>query len=141
EQDQAIADSVRAGGTLLLWPGDTPVPDSGPLIDLLPCRIGNSAVIQLKPEELKGAGLSQRFGQLAARALSPRGDAEPVSLLGVERVTAYQGRLGLGRIMVCPVDLASFQFADTRSTWALWRAVLKGMIRRLPEEAITAPDQ
>src|SRR5207248_9801943 len=90
EQQQAIADWVRTGGNLLMWPADTPVPESGPPIDLLPCRIGTSAVIELNPEELKKVGLTPRYGKLPARMLSPRADAEAVPLLGVERVTAYQ---------------------------------------------------
>ena len=39
EQHQAIADWVRGGGNLILWPSEDPVPAAGPLVDLLPCRI------------------------------------------------------------------------------------------------------
>lgn len=140
EQQQAIVEWVRCGGNLLLWPGDTPVPESGPLVHALPCRIGNSTLIELSDEELKSTGLSPRFSKLTARVLAPGADAQPVKLLGGDRVIAYDGRVGLGRVMVCPIDLAALQFGSPQKTWDLWRAVLKGMIRRLPADAISPPD-
>ena len=141
EQQQAIVEWVRVGGNLLVWPGDTPIPSSGPLLDALPCRIGDTAVIELSAEDLKAAGLSPRFGKLPARELSPAPGAVPLQLLGTDRVTAYQGRVGLGRVLVSPVDLASLQMNDPQKTWALWRVVLKGMIRRLPDDAVATPEQ
>ena len=141
EQQLAIVEWVRGGGNLLVWPGDTPIPASGPLLTALPCLIGDTTVIELAPEELKAAGLPPRFGNLPARQLTPAGDTDPVTLLGVDRITAYEGRLGLGRVFVCPIDLASLQMADGQKTWALWRVVLKGLIRRLPADAVTTPDQ
>ena len=95
EQQQAIAEWVRGGGNLLLWPGDSPVPDSGPIVHLLPTQIGTSAVIELSPEELKAAGLTQRFGKLPSRTLTPADNAEPIKFLGLDRVVGYQGRVGL----------------------------------------------
>ena len=135
EQQQAMLEWVRTGGNLLLWPGDSPVPESGALLDALPCRIGNTSVIELSPDELKAAGLSARFAKLPARLLEPRPEATPVALLGTEKVTGYQRRLGLGRVLVCPTDLSSLQFGNAAKTWALWRLTLKGMIRRLPDDA------
>jgi hypothetical protein len=136
EQQQAISEWVRGGGNLLYWPGDSPVPESGPLVDLLPCRIGTSAVVELSPGALKHAGLTQRFGKLPSRVLTATERGEPIKLLGLDRVTAYQGRCGLGRVIVSPIDLASLQIGDAQKTWALWRVVLKPMIRRLPEDPI-----
>jgi len=141
EQQQAIAEWVRGGGNLLLWPGDSPVPEAGPLLDALPCRIGNSGVIELSAEELKAAGLPPRFSRLPSRLLSPGEDAESVKLLGSDRITGYQRRLGLGRVLMCPIDLASLQFTPASKSWALWRVALKGMIRRLPDDATLTPDQ
>lgn len=141
EQQQAIVEWVRAGGNLLLWPGDSPVPDSGALIDVLPCRIGNTAVVELSPDELKTAGLTPRFSKLPARELWPAAGAEPITLLGVERVCALRSRLGLGQVVICPIDLSSLQMNNPRKTWALWRVVLKPMIRRLPEDGVTMPEQ
>lgn len=141
EQQQAIVEWVRCGGNLLLWPGDTPVPEAGPLVEVLPCRIGNSTVIELSDDELKSAGLSPRFAKLTARGLAPGANAQPVKLLVGDRVIGYQGRVGLGRVIVCPVDLASLQFGNPQKAWDLWRGVLKGMIRRLPSDAVAPPDQ
>jgi hypothetical protein len=140
DQEQAILEWTRTGGNVLMWPGDSPVPESGPLIDALPCRIGTTEVIELSPEELTTAGLTQRFARLPARKLLPVAGAEPLKLLGSDRITGWQRRLGLGRIVVCHVDLASLQINDPRKTWALWRVVLKGMIRRLPEDGAAPLD-
>ena len=140
EQQQAIAEWVRGGGNLLMWPGDSPVPEAGPLIDVLPARIGGTDVVQLSPEELNALGMTQRFSKLPARVLTPSEDAEPLTLLGLERVTGYQRRLGLGRVIVCPVDLASLQVRDPQKVWALWKPVLKPMIRRLPDDPVTPPE-
>ena len=140
EQQQAIAEWVRGGGNLLMWPGDTPVPEAGPLIDTLPCRIGGTDVVQLSSNELATIGLTQRFARLPARALAPTPDAEPLTVMGLDRVRAYQRRLGLGRVIVCPVDLASLQVRDPQKVWALWRVVLKPMIRRLPDDAAAPPE-
>lgn len=141
EQQQAIVEWVRAGGNLLLWPGDLPVPDSGALVDALPCRIADTTVIELLPDELKTAGLTARFAKLPARELRPAAGAEPITLLGVERVRAFRGRLGLGQVIVCPIDLASLQMDSPQKTWGLWRVVLKPMIRRLPEDGVATPEQ
>ena len=141
EQQQAILEWVRTGGNVLLWPGDSPVPESGHLLNALPCRIGGTAVIELSPDELKIAGLSPRFGKLPARVLEPRQGSTPIALLGTERVTGHQSRLGLGRVLVCPVDLSSLQFSNPTKTWTAWRVVLKGMIRRLPDNAVAQSDE
>ena len=138
DQQQAIVRWVRAGGNLLLWPGDDPVPESSPLVDVLPVRIGSSDVIELTPAELKAAGLTARFARLSSRELSPAQDAEPVPLLGIDRLKGYRRRVGLGRVLVCPFDVATLQFSDANKTWALWRVLLEGMIRRLPADGVTA---
>src|SRR5439155_498913 len=39
DQQRAIADWVRAGGTLIIIPGPDPFPRAGPLAELLPCSI------------------------------------------------------------------------------------------------------
>ena len=138
DQQQAIVKWVRAGGNLLLWPGDDPVPESSPLVDVLPVRIGSSDVIELTPDELKAAGLTSRFAKLASRELSPAAGAEPVTLLGIDRLKGYRHRAGLGRVLVCPIDVAALQLQGADKTWALWRVLLKGMIRRLPADGVTA---
>ena len=143
EQQQAIADWVRAGGSLVLWPSDDPVPAAGPLIDVLPCRIGDSAVVELPPDLLEKAGLPPRFRKLPARALLPSDGATPVKLLGSDPLTAYRRRVGFGRVVVCPTDLSALMFAKPQDAYRAWRAVLDGMLDNLPdpEAAVTAPER
>lgn len=140
EQQQAIAEWVRGGGNLLMWPGDAPVPEAGPLVGVLPARVGGTDVVHLSPEELGALGLTQRFAKLPARVLTPAPRAEALTLMGLERVKAYQGRLGLGRVIVCPLDLASLQVRDPQKIWALWKPLLKPMIRRLPDDPVRPPE-
>src|SRR4051812_28366844 len=61
DQQRAIADWVRAGGTLVIWPGEGPMPTSGPISEILPCTIGDNGYLQLDPAALKEAGLPPRF--------------------------------------------------------------------------------
>lgn len=139
EQQQAIADWVRAGGNLVIWPSDDPVPASGALVDLLPCRVGGSSLIEQPLEKLRAAGLSPRFRKLPTRDLSPATGAEPVVLLDAKELVAYRGRAGFGRVFVSPTDLSALVFNDSKSSWKLWRVVLDGMIRDLPEDGVTEP--
>ncbi|HZN67336.1 MAG TPA: hypothetical protein VFB66_18760 [Tepidisphaeraceae bacterium] len=141
DQQQAIVDWVRGGGRVILWPGDRTVPKKSPLVDLLPCRIGTTRTIQLSAEQLAAAGLSQRFNTLPARELQKATvDAEEVALLGVEDAKAYRRRVGLGLVLVSPVDLSQFQFKSSQDTWRLWKPVLQDMIYKLPEDGVTVPE-
>ena len=141
DQQQAIVDWVRGGGRVMLWPGDQPVPDRSPLVNVLPCRIGTTRSIELDAAQLQAAGLSRRFGKLAARDLEPAtNDAEAVTLLGSDEVKAYRRRVGLGMVFVSPVDLSQFQFNNAQDVWRLWKLVLTGMIHRLPEDGVKVPE-
>ena len=133
EQHQALADWVRSGGNLLLWPSEDPVPASSPLLDILPARIGASLSVELAPDVLQKAGLSPRFRKLPARELAPTPDAEPFALLGTDRLTAYRRRVGFGRVVICPTELTAQMFNDPRAGWRVWRTVLQGMVANLPE--------
>jgi hypothetical protein len=140
EQQQAIADWVRAGGSLILWPSDDPLPASSPLVDLLPCRIGSATVIEQTGDQLAQVGLMPRFRKLTGRELTPAPTAERVPLLG-DRVIAYRGRAGFGRVLVSPIDLTGLMFNSPKDAWALWRAALKGMVRKLPTDGVAAPER
>jgi hypothetical protein len=140
EQQQAIADWVHAGGSLILWPSDDPLPTSSPLVDLLPCRIGSATVIDQTAEELARFGLLPRFRKLTAHDLTSAPGAERVPLLG-ERVVAFRGRVGFGRVLVAPIDLTGLMFNSSKDSWNLWRAVLKGMVRKLPADDAATPQR
>ena len=139
DQQQSIVKWLRAGGNLILWPGEASVPESSTLVDVLPCRIGTTLLIELSPEELRQAGLSNRFKSLPARELTPAADAQPITLLRSEQITAYQRRVGLGRVIVSPIDLVSIQFSRPDQTWAGWKPVLKPVIRRLSDNPTATP--
>jgi len=135
EQQQAIADWVRGGGNLILWPSEDPVPAAGPLVDLLPCRIGDSTVIEHSMDALEKAGLSRRFGKLNARQLIANPGAQAVPLLGSDKVIAWRDRAAFGRVVVSPIYRNALVFNDAKSTWKLWRPVLQGMVYKLPTDA------
>ena len=139
-QQQAVVKWVRSGGDLILWPGEASVPETGALVDVLPGRIGTTRVIELSPEELRQAGLSNRFGRLPARELAPAADAQPIKLLRSDQIHAYQRRVGLGRIILSPIDLVSLQFSGADRTWSAWKPVLKPVIRRLADNPLANPD-
>ena len=128
EQERAIVDWVRAGGNLLLYPGEDPLPKSGTLIDALPCTVGEVGTTELTPEQLDAAGLPRRFGKLTTRALSGREGAKAVTLIGREGLTAYRADAGLGQILVLPTDVTALQFNTAAKLWDTWKVVLDGMV-------------
>ena len=141
EQQQAIADWVRGGGSLILWPGDDSIPATSPLIDILPCRIGASRIVEIPADTAQTAGLAARFRKLPARDLAPHPGAAPVSLLGTPQLTAYRQRVGFGQVLVSPTDLTALSFADPKKTWDLWKLVLDGMVPKLPDDPFTPPER
>src|SRR5207249_5203177 len=70
DQQHAIIDWVRGGGTLLMWPGPEPLPDTGPIIEMLPCRLGKTLVYEVPRDQLEAKGLPARFAKLTGRAVT-----------------------------------------------------------------------
>jgi hypothetical protein len=134
-QQQAMIDWVRAGGNLMLWPGETGLPASGPLVDLLPCRTGDRLNLELSADELKEAGLGARFARTSAFTLVAEKDAERIDLLDGKAI-AYSKRYGLGRITVVPVIVAGLQFNTPEQGHRFWKPLLDPM-----HLSIEAPDQ
>jgi hypothetical protein len=122
---QAIADWVRAGGTLFFWPDENALPDASPLLDLLPARIGAATLIDLDAATLARLDLPDRYAKLRGRVLTPRDGATPVDLLGVEAARGYESRVGFGRVVVLPFDLALVRLPE-RVTQPLWKLLLEG---------------
>src|SRR2546421_677384 len=60
DQQRAIADWVRAGGNLVLWPGGEPMPETGPLVEILPAKVGDNRVFDLDAAALPELGLPGR---------------------------------------------------------------------------------
>jgi hypothetical protein len=127
EQQQAIVEWVRGGGNLVLWPNDDPAPRAGPLIDALPCTIAGSHTVSLSDSDLRRLALPRRYGGIHGRLLVPRADAEAVDLFGTGKApgnVAYRGRLGLGSILVAPVNLSQLQFDGPSGEF--WTTLLAG---------------
>lgn len=126
EQEQAILRWVRRGGNLVFIPGTTAMPGKSDLVEALPCEIGVNRTI---------AGLN-------GRELSPRPGAAAVKVLDQ---IGYERRLGLGYIVVLPMDIAPMQFADAKGANTLWRSMLAGMVRvpaiHEPTEMVLSDEQ
>lgn len=125
-QQKAILDWVRGGGNLLLWPGDDPIPERGPLVENLPCTVGGPIEIPLG-DAAKNLGSGRRITGVRGRALTPAAGAEAITLLGSPESTAYARRLGLGRVVVAPTDLSQLRFDSSDKDAQLWRPLLAGM--------------
>lgn len=122
-QQQAIADWVRSGGVLIIWPSADPWPASSPLIDLMPGQVGDVTTLELSDVNLNRIGLPKRFGQLTVRTLRPATDATAVSLGGPLQL--LQRRVGLGQILLLPVDASQLQFTNLDATKKFWQKVME----------------
>lgn len=116
ERQQAIADWVRAGGNLLMWPGEDPVPP-GPLAGVLPCTVGRPRTFVVAPAaRWRAAG--QQLEAATGRELLPAADAAAIDLLAdtprAGDLLAYTRRVGFGRVVVAPFDPNHLAFPDVR---------------------------
>ncbi|HEX8522254.1 MAG TPA: hypothetical protein VF669_08350 [Tepidisphaeraceae bacterium] len=146
DQQRAIVSWVRGGGNLILLPGPEPLPATSPLIDALPCRIGQTQTIQLDPRIVKNANLPSRFASLTTRQLTPlpgavetklftsityssstRNTTQPTTQFAPQPL-AYRGRAGYGQILVLPTDVSTFQFTGTKAD-AFWKRLLEGLVQ------------
>lgn len=137
QQQRAILDWVRAGGSLLLTPSEQPVPGGSALLAALPCKIGDIEVIGLPAGVLKQWEMPTRFAQVTARRLTPTADGHALELLAGTRIVGYWGRYGIGRILVSPLDLASLDFDPAKlkeKSAALWRPILAALTGEPPPE-------
>jgi hypothetical protein len=120
---QAMADWVRAGGTLLMWPGGDPVPP-GPLADVLPCRVGRPTAYPVTPAGRAAAVLPDGpNATLQGFELVPTPDAtsiplweDPTATTGAAAAAvAYTRRVGFGRATVAPFDISRIRFRSTQA--------------------------
>ena len=124
-QQAAIVDWLRGGGTLWMWPGATATPGEGPLIEALPALLGENQLIELEPAALTQTGLA-RVEKIRARQLTPMPGAEPVPLIG-SQVVAFRRTLGLGQIVLAPIDLATLRFTSNLAVKRFWSSMLQGV--------------
>lgn len=125
-QQKAIVDWVRAGGHLLLWPGEQALPESSPLLEVLPARIGDVRALGLTPEQVASSGLPVRFAEMKSRALTPHEGAETVPLIG--DAVGYRSRFGLGSITLLPFDASGLVFLDGDGARQFWKPLLDEVV-------------
>jgi hypothetical protein len=135
DQQQAIVDWVRAGGKLILWPGDGGFPTSGPLAAVLPAKLGLRQDLTLSPRDLSAIGLSQRYKSLPAYQVEPTAGAQRIAMLNAGQASAYRSRLGLGTVVLSPANVAEMQIDTTEHSKDLWRPLIKGLIA-IPGEPV-----
>jgi hypothetical protein len=140
DQQRAILDWVRVGGSLLFTPGDQLPARDSPLATVLPCQIGNLKQVDLPSQTLTDLHLSARFVHISVRALDPAQGAEPLPLFK-GAITGYSRRLGLGQILVLPFDIRTLEAddpADRPGVVATWQPILKALVR-LPKPPTEMP--
>lgn len=129
EQQRAIAAWVRAGGLLVIVPGVAPAPPSAPLIEILPARVGEIQQLDLDAAVVKKAGMPARFAKLTGRELlDASADARGVPLFDRSGPKALRHWVGLGQVMILPLDVSTLLFDDPNKSLAFWRTTLKGMV-------------
>jgi hypothetical protein len=147
DQQKAILDWVHAGGNLLLWPGDDPLPDSesSQIVQALPCRVGGIQDYLLEQPDLDELGLPKgsdgmRNG-LRGRALVPNPEvkgAEAIRLFSKSAGNAYSRQYGFGRIVVVPIDLSQLPSNPSGAT-RIWDPLLRGTGLRTDEAGKPTP--
>jgi hypothetical protein len=115
DQQRAMIDWARAGGTIVVYPGADTIPADGPLVAALPCDVG---AIESKPvtsAQRDSLRLPSRFQTLASRPLMNRPGARTVWL--PESIANVSIRsIGLGNIAVVSTDLGHLTFQDDSSS-------------------------
>lgn len=128
DRQQAMVDWVRGGGTVVLWAGSEIVPTTGPLAEVLPADVGDVIDYRIPEDERSHVGLLARFAAVRGRALKPRDGVavEKVPMLGTSGAFAARRRLGLGYVIVLPIDPTELQFDGEYKARQFWQPVLSG---------------
>ena len=132
DQQQAMAEWVRGGGRLLLWPGTDPIPPTGPLIDLLPARFGQVTTLKVDEKTVAAAGLPARFGEIAAREMTAAPAADKIPLFG-GAAAVVTSRVGYGMVAVLPFDASSLRFSEAKQSEQFWKPVMDAMLPPAPD--------
>jgi hypothetical protein len=131
-QQQAIVDWVRSGGTLILWPGDGGFPSRSPLVDVLPAKLGERLNLELAKGDRAAAGLPPRFGHMAIYQLEPEPGAQRIPLFNRGQPAAFAKRVGLGRVVLAPLNVGDLQFDDSAMARAVWQPLLGSAVSLTP---------
>ena len=127
-QQQAIAQWVRGGGRLLMWPAPGPIPPDSPIAQLLPCTIRDATVTPLTLADTRVIGLVTRQEKVGGRELAPLPHARTKPILNDKAVACY-GRAGLGEVAVLSIDAGQLVFEQTDKVKDFWRPILRELIQ------------
>jgi hypothetical protein len=128
ERQQAIAQWLRGGGRLLLWPAAGPIPPDSPIAQLLPCRIGDADVINLTLADTRVIGLASRQEKIGGRKLDPLPHARTTRILN-DKALACFGRAGLGEVGVLSIDAGQLIFESSEKPKDFWRPILRELVQ------------
>ena len=128
DQQRAIVEWVKGGGILVTWPGTSPLPDSSPLLDALPCKFGETRTYDLTKAQLNSLGLSARFAHVGGRNIAAvaNGARDIHPIVGSD-LLGYRRWVGFGQIVALPADVSSFLFnSSPPKAQAFWQKPRSG---------------
>jgi hypothetical protein len=124
EQEQAILDWVRAGGTLIVIPGVDPLPASSMLANALPAKVGENISLMIEASELVKYGLAERYKTMKGRRVEAAAGARVSSLFDNHSAQLVRKRLGFGEVVLISVDVSQLLFNTPENANAFWRPIL-----------------
>lgn len=128
DQQLSIVQWVRAGGQLMFWVGEQPIPPLSPLQQIFPAAVGDTIAFEFPDETRRDAGLSSRFRTLKGRELKGIEGATPVKCLD-DHVTGWRQTFGYGTVTIFPVNMDSLQFDAQSSAGKFWKPILDDAIQ------------
>src|SRR5262249_54490363 len=109
DKQKAIVQWVQSGGILLFWPGTSPLPNSSPLLEALPCSFGDTCTYDLTPQQLKSVDLPDRFAHITGRSVASLAiGAHDTQLIADSGIMRYRKWLGFGQIVALSFDPSTF---------------------------------
>ena len=131
DQQLALIAWARAGGTILLYPGAEIVPPEAPLAHFLPADLGPSTVKTLTKDQLQRLRLPERFSSIGVRTLTPRPGAKAIPM-PQNLPDMVVGKIGLGQIVVLPIDTSTLQFNDNAMLQQFWNDTVSALLGEPP---------
>ncbi|MFI5377830.1 MAG: hypothetical protein ACHRHE_00870 [Tepidisphaerales bacterium] len=132
---EAIARWVRAGGRLLLWPGDSPLPENSPVLRLLPGAFGSIASVPLSADDQRRLGVEARFDKIPARSFEPAVHCTKLPLLD-GRAEISMAPIDLGSVGVISADFGRLAFGTTEAAARFWRPILIQVAGVVPADGV-----
>jgi len=135
----AIVDWVRAGGNLNFVAGPGSTAGDGRMFSRRRYRrrIGLPRAFDVSAEDRQASGLGDRYATMTGHDLQPRPGALPISIFGEvtgqpgsfipgpDSIVGYRKRVGLGNIVISPVDLGLVQFSDSEKRTVFWTSMIQ----------------